>query len=237
MVTTFNKLIAVVLILVASSCSRETTSLDKKEVRTLAKEAYLYGFPLVMNYKTLYANVINQNSGDYKGEFNQKSCEARLFTPEDKAIVTPNSDTPYCMFWSDIRNEPIVFSVPNVDASRYYSFQLTDLFTHNFFYLGTLTTGNKAGSYMVASKSWNGKVPEGIAQVIRCETGLFFTIIRTQLFNADDLENVKELQNEPPGESLQPNWLPAPDGPFYCVMRLYGPEEEVLQGNCKTRKL
>jgi hypothetical protein len=29
---------------------------------------------------------------------------------------------------------------------------------------------------------------------------------------------------------LQSNWLPAPDGPFYMVLRLYGPEKAALDG-------
>jgi hypothetical protein len=29
------------------------------------------------------------------------------------------------------------------------------------------------------------------------------------------------VQNEPPGEDKEPNWLPAPKGPFAAAMRLY----------------
>ncbi|RIW15067.1 DUF1254 domain-containing protein [Algoriphagus lacus] len=188
-------LLLVLGILLFTQCQK-TEELNPSEAREIAKKAFIYGFPLVMNYKALYANAIDKNSGDYKGDFNEKSCEARLFSPEDKAIVTPNSDTPYCMFWSDIRNEPLVLSVPEVDPDRYYSFQLVDLYTHNFFYIGSLTTGNKAGNYLIANQNWKGEIPEGITQVVRCETGLFFTIIRTQLLDANDLDNVKKLQNE-----------------------------------------
>ena len=38
------------------------------------------------------------------------------------------------------------------------------------------------------------------------------------------------VQAESPGPELEPNWLPAPAGPFYAVLRLYGPEEAALQG-------
>jgi hypothetical protein len=38
------------------------------------------------------------------------------------------------------------------------------------------------------------------------------------------------IQKDSPGKEMEPNWLPAPDGPFYCVMRLYGPREEALSG-------
>jgi hypothetical protein len=38
------------------------------------------------------------------------------------------------------------------------------------------------------------------------------------------------IQREHPGPEMESNWLPAPDGPFYLVLRLYGPEEQVLAG-------
>ena len=194
---TFFKTTALLLITLCICGCKEykENNLTPQEAKEIAKKAYIYGLPLVMNYKTLYANTIDENSGDYKGDFNQLSCEARLYTPEDKAIVTVNSDTPYCMFWSDIREEPVIFSVYDIEPDRYYSFQFIDLYTHNFAYVGSLTTGSKAGKYMVVLDDWKGKVPEGITKVIRCETGIFFTIIRTQLLNSNDLENVKSIQD------------------------------------------
>lgn len=42
----------------------------------------------------------------------------------------------------------------------------------------------------------------------------------------DDGSLTLYIQKESPGKALEPNWLPAPDGPFYCVLRLYGPKEE-----------
>jgi hypothetical protein len=43
-------------------------------------------------------------------------------------------------------------------------------------------------------------------------------------------ELVLHISKDSPGKDLEPNWLPAPDGPFYLVMRLYGPEAEALDG-------
>ena len=39
------------------------------------------------------------------------------------------------------------------------------------------------------------------------------------------------LQHDSPGEELEPNWLPAPKGPFSAVMRLYWPKKEALDGS------
>mgnify|MGYP001812605222 CR=1 FL=1 len=176
-------------------CSKGQDFPGQQETQAIAKQAYLYGFPMVMNYKTLYQYAIDTDSLEYKAPFNQVSCDARLFTPQDKAVVTPNSDTPYCMFWMDLRAEPLVLSVPAMQE-RYYSFQLIDLYTHNFAYVGTLTTGNDAGKYLLAGPDWDGEVPEGITAVLRAETDYIFSVTRTQLFGPEDLDKVKNIQGQ-----------------------------------------
>ncbi len=42
------------------------------------------------------------------------------------------------------------------------------------------------------------------------------------------------IQNQSPGKDKEANWLPAPNGPFMMVLRLYGPKPEVLNGTWKT---
>ena len=182
------------VVLAGTSCAREQ-DLSPEEIAAIAKEAYIYGFPMVMNCKTVYDYAVDVDSPEYKGPFNQVSCVARLFTPDDKAIVTPNSDTPYCMFWMDLRSEPLVISVPEMEPERFYHVQLIDWYTHNYAYIGTRTNGNKTGKYLLAGPAWKGDTPEGITQVMRSETDLIFAIIRTQLFSPDDLDRVKEIQS------------------------------------------
>ena len=41
------------------------------------------------------------------------------------------------------------------------------------------------------------------------------------------------VQHESPGKAKESNWLPAPAGPFYVVMRLYLPKPEALDGTWK----
>ena len=174
---------------------------------------------MVMNYKTLWNYVIDEGNPEYKGPFNEVSCEARLYTPDDKAIVTPNADTPYCIFWMDLRAEPLVLSVPEMEPERYYSFQLIDLYTHNYAYVGTLTTGNEAGRYLLAGSGWTGDIPAGVTDVIRSETDFILNITRTQVFGPDDLAKVAEIQGqyqlqplsaflgeEAPAESVRPDF-------------------------------
>lgn len=54
------------------------------DLRSLAKEAFIYGWPICANYNTLYAYSIDVENPDYKAPLNQISNTARAFTPEDK---------------------------------------------------------------------------------------------------------------------------------------------------------
>ena len=65
------------LIIILSGCSTEQ-KLTPKEAKQIAKEAYIYGFPLVLNYKTMHNYVIDKKSPEYKGDFNELACMARV---------------------------------------------------------------------------------------------------------------------------------------------------------------
>jgi hypothetical protein len=192
-----SKLIIIGLIaLVLFGCQPKSTEITPTEAKQIAKEAYIYGFPLVLNYKTMYSYTINTKSPEFKGDFNQLGCEARVYTPEDKAVITPNSDTPYCMGWIDLRDEPVVFTIPEIEKERFYQVQLIDIYTHNFAYISTVATGNIPGKYLITGPEWKGEVPEGITEVFPCETQFLLAIARTQLFNPSDIDNLKEIQDK-----------------------------------------
>lgn len=169
-------------------------SLSAAEVKQIAREATIYGFPLVDNYRIMHSYFVDQNNPEYKAPWNTLNNTARVYTPDDKAIQTPNSDTPYSQLGADLRAEPLVISVPKVDSNRYYSLQFIDLYTHNFAYVGSRATGTEAGNYLLAGPNWQGETPANIKQVIRSETELAFVLYRTELKNAADIENVKAIQ-------------------------------------------
>ena len=166
------------------------------EARAIAKEAYIYGFPMIDNLRVQYSYFTDKGNPEYKAPYNTLFNIPRVFTPEDKAIQTPNSDTPYSWIGLDLRAEPIVFNVPPIANDRYWSLQLIDLYTHNFDDLGSRTTGNQGGSYMIAGPDWQGEKPAGITKVIRCETQIASAQFRTQLIDSNDLENVKAIQQQ-----------------------------------------
>ena len=164
------------------------------ELREIIKEAYIYGFPMADSYRIQYSYFVDRANPEFKGDWNQPHSVARVYTPQDKAMQTPNSDTPYTFLGADLRTEPLVISVPAMPKGRYYSLQFIDMYTHNFAYVGSRATGNQAGHHLLAGPAWQGVVPEGVTSVIRSETDFAFVLYRTQLFGPDDLEEVKKIQ-------------------------------------------
>lgn len=135
-----------------------------QEIRAIAKDAYIFSYPVVMNYRTMYMQAIE---GDR--EFG-KWLHLGLASPADTDIVTPNNDTPYSYAWLDLRAEPWVLTMPKIEKDRFYTSQWDDFFGYVLDNAGSVVDGNDGGSYLLASPSWKGETPKGITRVIRGES-------------------------------------------------------------------
>ena len=206
----------------------KTAAITPTEARAIAKEAYIYGFPLVDSYRILYSYFVDPKGPQFKGPWNQLINTPRVYTPADTAVQTPNSDTPYSFIGMDLRAEPIVITVPTIENGRYFSVQLIDAYTFNFDYIGSRTTGNQEGSYLIAGPNWQGNAPKGVKKVIRSETEFVLGLFRTQLFNPSDLDNVKKVQAGYRAQTLSAFLgIPAPKAaPTIDFIKPLTPEEE-----------
>lgn len=216
------------LALILTSCNPSEIKATPEEARAIAKEAYIYAFPMIDNYRVFYAYFINKENPEFKAPLNQIRNIPKVFTPEDKAIQTPNSDTPYSMLGLDLRAEPVVLTIPVIEKERYYSVQLIDMYTFNFDYISPRTAGHDGGSFLVAGPNWKGEIPAGIKKVFRAETEFVMAAYRTQLFNPADIENVKKIQEGYKVQTLSEflgQAAPAPSTPvdFYIPL---GKEQE-----------
>lgn len=170
-----------------------TETLTPAEAQAIAAEAWLYAYAPIQLYQTMYNQAVNKDFPGYVGGFNRYRHYARIATPADHDIVTPNNDTPYSWAWLDLRAEPMVLSLPAV-PERYYVNQWFDMFTHNFAYTGARATGREAGNYLFVGPRWNGAVPQNITKVFRAETDFVGTLTRTALDGPDDLAAMQALQ-------------------------------------------
>lgn len=174
----------------ASFAAEEVTP---EEARSLAREAYLFGYPMVENYRTLLNYAVDQSSPEFKGPFNTIVGMTRPYTPQD-SVASPNNDTMAAFAWLDLRTEPVVLTVPAFDKSRYFSITLVDLYTHNFAAIGTRATGSAGGNFLITGPNWKGKTPGGITRTFACESQFAFAVFRTQLLGPGDLQNLQSVQ-------------------------------------------
>lgn len=191
----FSTAVAVLsLACIAAPASHAQGLPEPDEIKSIAQEALVYSLPIVMGYGVMHGFSIDEKSPNFKAPINHLYNEARTFTPADTGVVTPNSDTPYSFAWIDLRAEPMVICIPEIEKDRYYSVMLTSLYTYNFGYLGSRTTGNGGGCYAVAGPEWAGDTPKGVEKVIISGTQFAFAVFRTQLFNPADIDNVRAIQ-------------------------------------------
>lgn len=178
---------------IAAPLRAETVPAD--EIKKIATDAYLFAYPMLYNYKTLFQQAVDPSFPGYVGGFNRFRHYSRGFTPADKDIVTPSNDTPYSWAWLDLRTEPMVVSVP-ASPDRYYVQQWFDLYTHNFAYLGSRATGTAEGHYLFAGPNWMGETPHGITNVLRAETEIIGTLTRTSWSGPTDRDSLVATQRQ-----------------------------------------
>ena len=157
---------AISLVGFCSSLHAQTVS--PADARAIAKEATIYGFPLVDSYRIQYSYFVDRGRSGIQGALEHASSimrgSTRLTTRRSRRLTRIR---PYSYVGADLRAEPLVFTVPAVEKGRYYSLQFIDMYTFNFAYVGSRATGNGAGSYLLAGPKWKGQKPEGIKSVIR----------------------------------------------------------------------
>ena len=81
--------------------SNKVAKLTPTEAKAIAKEAYIFAYPMLEVYKTMYVQAIDKNSGAYKGTINEFHHMTKLLDADITAITAPNNDTYYSFLWMD----------------------------------------------------------------------------------------------------------------------------------------
>jgi hypothetical protein len=162
------------------------------ERRSIARDAYTFGYAMVENYRTLYEQAVDSADPRYTGGFGGFRHYSEPFTPDNTDIVTPNNDTPYSWGWFDLRAEPVVITVPAIE--RFYILPFHDLYTVYAGYVSAATTGTEPGQYLLAGPSWTGGTPEGFDGVITASTDFVGCLGRTA-FTDGDVDELKRIQH------------------------------------------
>ncbi|MGH6680514.1 MAG: DUF1254 domain-containing protein [Bradyrhizobium sp.] len=174
--------------------ARAQTSYGFLQTTALAEAGFIFGLPIVMSYAVMYEQAVNHRSGHFNAPFNRIRTQGGLPASGSAHPSLPNKDMAYSLLWMDLRTEPVVVSVPAVEAKRYYSVMLRDGKFYTYGYIGSRATGSQAGDYLVVGPDWHGQAPSGIKKVFRSSTQFSLALFRTQIFNPHDLGNVRKVQ-------------------------------------------
>lgn len=162
---------------------------------SLGIQAYIYHFPLFYLTQLRYGRVSNPDPAFF-APFNVFVHKRKLTTAADEAGGSPNNDTLYSSAWVDLRQGPVILSVPAMDPDRYYTFQMADMYSDNFAYVGRRTTGSEGGHYAIVSASWQGELPQGVQALPPSPTPFAYVLGRTLVRGHADIPTVNALQDQ-----------------------------------------
>jgi hypothetical protein len=189
----------VMLVFALAFASARAADVTPAEARAIAKDAYIFSYPLALQYRTMYVQAIDAKSKEYVGGFG-KYRHYGMSTPDNKDIVTPNNDTPYSWAHVDLRSEPWVLTLPKTDG-RFFTTEWMDQWHFVLDNPGSVLDGNEGGNFLLASPGWKGELPKGNQRVVRGESQFMGTLTRTGVKGADDLPAMEKTQR---GYTLQP---------------------------------
>lgn len=171
------------------------SGLTAEETYALAKDAYLYAYPLVSMDVTMRQalNVPDAETVTLRAPVNQFAHARAYPKAEEKDVVRYNFDTLYSMAWLDLAREPVILTVPDTQ-DRYYLLPMLDMWSDVFAVVGSRTTGNKAGTYALVAPGWTGKLPAGAVKIV-APTPSMWIIGRTKTNGPADYANVHKVQD------------------------------------------
>jgi hypothetical protein len=178
--------------------------MNDTELQALAREAFVYAFPLHEMTRMRAATSPRKLPGvGFAGDGadstlrwgNVFTSTRQLLGAGGSRVVTPNNDTLYLNAWLDLSEGPLVIDVPDTDG-RYYVLGLLDFYTNPFAHLGTRLTGN--GARAIAVLGPGADVPDGFdvpGAVVRAPTRWVWIIGRILVDGEHELPVVHALQD------------------------------------------
>ncbi|MGQ3029619.1 MAG: DUF1254 domain-containing protein, partial [Ferrovibrionaceae bacterium] len=142
------RLIAAMLVIAAMLPAAGARAATEAE---LAVQAYVYAYPLVLTDMTRVASLSSPVAANIAP--NRFLHIPVLANASFRTVVRPNVDTIYSTAWVDVKDEPVLMTVPPSDG-LYYMIQCMDAWTNVFAAPGIRTQGNAARTYAIVGPGW-----------------------------------------------------------------------------------
>lgn len=172
----------------------DNTNWKNEFTYTLGVQAFIYGFPYIylpqIRYK--WTNIKSESPHAPHIAINSFWRASKMITSDYKDGGSPNNDTFYAIGILDLTEGPVILEHPDM-GDRYFTFELADMSSDNFDYIGKRATGSKAGKFLIYHKDWNGTVPEGVRKAAPSPTPWVIIFGRTLVDGPADAETAFEI--------------------------------------------
>ena len=184
--TTYSKLILLLILISLGNCQQRDSK--QKHLKDVAYEAFIYAYPMMEQVKTVNGMFEFMGMKPNVPSMNEKYPMENVGQP----IVAPNLTSMTGGIFVDISGGPVTLEVPEV-KDRYIVYQCVDVFTHNFYYIGTQGNGGEAGRFTFYNK--NQEVPNDGSTSVLMEGDHAIIVNRIDIKDRSEHERVRAIQD------------------------------------------
>lgn len=158
-----------------------------------AVPAIVAGYPLLESVRTCHVQTTPGAAAYGRAPFNRFGHSRERWTHRDRDIVTPANDLLYSNAWLDLRQGPVVITVPP-QTGRYFVLELLDMYTNNFHNIGTRNTAQGGERFaLIGPGGSDADAPEG-ATPLHSPTALVWVLGRVLVDGDADEEAARGFQ-------------------------------------------
>lgn len=161
---------------------------NQENLQDIAYDTFVYAYPLMEQVKTLNGMFKFMGLTANKASMNPKLPMENVGMP----IVAPNLTSMTGGVFIDISHGSVTLEIPEV-KDRYIVYQCIDVFTHNFYYMGTRANHGEAGRFVFHNK--HQQISDKDATPVLMEGDHAVIVIRIDIANKDEYERVRAIQD------------------------------------------
>ena len=191
------------------------TDLKPDEARTLAQDAYVFGFPVVYIEKQIDRSTAVTKPTGPLAPINQWGHFRTLPDASDRTVVGMNLDVLLSIAPLDLSAEPIVLSAPD-NYDRFWNIMWLDAWNDAPHVVGTRASGGKGGDFLIAGPRWEGDVPDGL-ELVRNTTDMCALVSRLRIEDESETAEINALQDKltlTPLSGWGTDWQPPDEVPL-----------------------
>ncbi|NNH73602.1 DUF1254 domain-containing protein [Nocardia uniformis] len=203
--------------------SSSTTSAASTDAESVATDAYIFGYPLVLMDATRESAMAGVPAN--------RIAAVGPIDPTQNSVVMPNVDTVYASAWLDLRTEPVVLQVPEM-ADRYWLMQIMDAWTNSTHDPSIIAPQVDDGqgapyTYAITGPDWSGTLPHTMTR-LAMPTETAWMLGRIEYRDSADLPAAQAFQRQlgmAPLSAWQRGERPAPVGDPAAAVAVSPPDQ------------